>query len=75
MAYNNKSIIKDVNGKPVPQYFNPIADRYEVVTSSNGMLRTIVVDSNGNEIQSQSLVDQITSKIDELIQVVNTSGI
>jgi hypothetical protein len=71
MAYNNKSIIKDVNGKPVPQYFNPDEDRYEVITSKNGMLRTIMVDSQGNEIQSQSLVDQISNKLDELIQVVS----
>ena len=71
MAYNTKSIIKDVNGKPVPQYFNVGADNYEVISSSNGRLRVIMVDSSGNEIQSQSLVDQITNKIDELIGVVS----
>lgn len=71
MAYNNKSIIKDANGKPVPQYFNPDEDRYEVITSKNGMLRTIMVDGQGNEIQSQSLVNQISNKLDELIQVVS----
>lgn len=70
MAHNNKSIIKDVNGKPVPQYFNVGLDKYEVITSENGMLRVIMVDSNGNEIQSQNLVEQISAKIDELIEVV-----
>ena len=75
MPYNTKSIIKDVNGKPAPQYFNPATDQYEVITSKNGMLRTIMIDSQGREIQSQSLVDQISNKIDELIQVVSTSGI
>ena len=71
MAYNTKSIIKDVNQKPVPQYWNKTTQQYEVITSKDGMLRVIMVDSLGNEIQSQSLVDQIINKIDELIGVVS----
>lgn len=71
MAYNTKSIIKDVNGKPVPQYFNQEQDEYEVIKSKNGMLRVIMVDSQGNEIQTQDLIDQITAKIDELIKAIN----
>ena len=70
MSYDTKSIIKDVNGKPVPQYWNPITQQYEVITSKDGMLRTIMVDSQGREIQNQDLVDQISAKIDELIEVV-----
>lgn len=70
MAYNTKSIVKDVNGKPVPQYFNKKSDKYEVVESENGMLRINMVDSQGNEIQSQNLVDQIANKLDELIKAV-----
>lgn len=75
MAYNTKSIIKDVNGKPVPQYWNPATNQYEVIQSKNGMLRTIMVDSQGREIQSQSLVDQISGKLDELIEAVSEDGI
>lgn len=71
MAYNTKSIIKDANGKPVPQYFNQEQDKYEVIKSKNGMLRVIMVDSQGNEIQTQDLIDQITAKIDELIKAIN----
>ncbi len=71
MSYENVSIIKDVNNKPVPQYWNPNIGNYEVVQGSSGMLKVIMVDSHGNEIQSQSLVDQISAKIDELIGVVN----
>lgn len=70
MAYNTKSIIKDVNGKPVPQYFNPLTDNYEVIKSENGYLKMILIDSEGNYIQNQNLVDQISSKLDELIEVV-----
>ena len=71
MAYSTKSIIKDVNGKPVPQYFNQEQDKYEVIESKDGMLRVIMVDSQGNEIQTQDLIDQITAKIDELINAIN----
>ena len=70
MAYNTKSIVKDVNGKPVPQYFNPITDKYEVVESGSGRLKMNIVDSEGREIQSQNLVEQIANKLDELIEVV-----
>ena len=70
MTYNSKSIIKDFNGKPVPQYWNPETEQYEVITSNDGMLRVIMVDSEGREIQTQNLVDQISAKIDELIEVV-----
>ena len=70
LSYSSKSIIKDVNGKPVPQYWNKETQRYEVIESKGGMLRVNMVDSRGNEIQSQDLVDQISNKLDELIGVV-----
>lgn len=68
--YNTKSIIKDVNNKPVPQYWNPNSQNYEVVEGSSGCLKVIMVDSNGDEIQTQSLIDQISDKLDDLIEVV-----
>lgn len=75
MAYNEKAILKDVNKKPVPQYWNKEKQQYEVITSKDGMLRVIMVDSQGREIQSQDLVDQISAKLDELIQVVRDNGV
>lgn len=75
MAYNTKAILKDVNKKPVPQYWNPETQQFEVIESKNGMLRVIMVDSQGREIQTQNLVDQISAKIDELIEVVRDSGV
>lgn len=71
MTYANKSIIKDVNGKPIPQYWNPKTQRYEVVESKNSRLRVNMIDSEGREVQSQELIDQITTKLDELIGVVS----
>lgn len=75
MAYNTKSIIKDANGKPVPQYWNKETQQFEVIESKDGMLRVIMVDSEGREIQTQNLVDQISAKLDELIEVVSNIGI
>ncbi len=68
--YKQKAILKDVNKKPVPQYCNPETQQYEVIESKDGMLRVIMVDSQGREIQIRNLVDQISAKIDELIEVV-----
>ena len=70
MSYENVSIIKDVNNKPVPQYWNPNSQNYEVVQGSSGCLKVIMVDSYGDEIQTQSLIDQINDKLDDLIEVV-----
>ncbi|QUH21068.1 hypothetical protein [Alkaliphilus sp. B6464] len=70
MPFHTKAIVTDVNKKPVPQYFNSTTDKYEVIESKNGMLGVILYDSQGNEIVSQNLVDKITNKLDELIEVV-----
>ena len=75
MAYNSKSIIRDVNDKPIPQYWNPITQQYEVIEGKDGMLRVIMVDSEGREIQIQNQIDQIAVKLDELIQVVRDIGV
>ncbi len=75
MTHNTKAILRDVNGKPVPQYWNPETQQFEVIESKDGMLRVIMVDSQGREIQTQNLVDQIAAKLDELIQVVRQIGI
>lgn len=75
MAYNEKSILKDVNQKPIPQYWNSSTDRYEFVEGYNGMLKVILVDEQGRYVHSQSLVDQISAKLDELIQVVSENGV
>lgn len=74
MAFNTKSIIKDVNNKPVPQYFNVELDKYEVISSHGGMLRMIAYDSEGNEIMFNVLINEIVQALDRLVEVV-TDGI
>ena len=50
MAYNTKPIKKDVDGKPIPQYFNPVTDEYEEIRGTGGASRTILYDSSGNPV-------------------------
>jgi hypothetical protein len=38
MSYNTKLIARDGQNNPVPQYYNPVSDQYEVVQGANGVL-------------------------------------
>lgn len=54
MAYNAKRIVTDLDNKPVPQYYNPRTDRYEVIVGNHGansfiQLGTVAMESwSGN---------------------------
>ena len=50
MGYNSKSIKKDLDGKPIPQYFNPVEDEYEVLQGRNGANRVEIYGPDGNPI-------------------------
>ena len=50
MAYNTKPIKKDLDGKPIPQYFNPVTDEYEELRGTGGASSTILYDNNGNPV-------------------------
>ncbi len=63
MAYNTVPIKKDVDNKPIPQYFNPLQDAYEVLQGRNGANRVELFDANGNPVD---LVGLITTIIDIL---------
>lgn len=63
MAYNTVAIKKDVDGKPIPQFYNPITNEYEVLEGLNGASKAILYDKDGNEI---NLVDLITNVINIL---------
>lgn len=67
MAYNTKSIVKDVNQKPAPQLYNPTTDAYEVVQGENGATRVMVYDTAGNAVD---LVELIAS----IVAAINTTG-
>lgn len=75
MGYKNYAILKDVNNKPVPQYWNPMSGSYEIVTGRNGKLHSILTDSNGDYVDLQDKVDQINVSINELVRVVENIGL
>ena len=54
MAYNSKAIKTDVNAKPIPQYYNPVTDEYEVLQGTDGAARQVLYGPDGNPI---SVVD------------------
>ena len=54
MAYNTVSIIKDVDGKPVPQYYNQLQNTYEVLKGRNGANYVEILGPNGETL---SIVD------------------
>lgn len=52
MAANTKQIKGDVDKKPSPQYYNPVADEYEYLYGENGASRHILYSSDGQPITS-----------------------
>lgn len=65
MAYNTKSIVKDINQKPVPQYYNPTNDVYEVLQGANGANRVTLYTSAGQAIDLASLIATIVAAIND----------
>lgn len=63
MAYNTKSIVKDVNQKPVPQYYNPISDAYEVLQGTNGANKVTLYTASGQAVDLSALIATIVTAI------------
>jgi hypothetical protein len=58
MAYNTVPIKKDVDGKPIPQFYNPIAGQYEALEGLNGASKSILYDADGNPVDLTKLVQK-----------------
>lgn len=50
MAYDSKAIKTDVNAKPIPQYYNPVTDEYEVLQGTGGAARQVLYGPDGSPI-------------------------
>lgn len=74
MAYNTKNIARDAGNIPVPQYYNPIADEYEVIQGANGASRVFLYDPNGNPLLTSANpgVVKISDGTDQL--AINSDG-
>jgi hypothetical protein len=72
MAYNTVSIQKDVDGKPIPQYYDPLLDAYRVLQGRNGANRVELYDADGNPIDLEALFTAIETI---LLAIKDTAGI
>lgn len=72
MAYNTVSIQKDVDGKPIPQYYDTLLDAYRVLQGRNGANRVELYDADGNPIDLEALFTAIETI---LLAIKDTAGI
>lgn len=76
MAYNTRSIKRDVDGRPVPQYFNSTTDDYEPLLGENGAARSVLYGPNG---QPLSVIDNKlavrAADLETLIGALNDSAV
>lgn len=66
MSYKDNAIKRDVNGNPIPQYYDTETKQFEVIQGENGVTEVIIIDNQSASITSQDVVN----KLDELIEVV-----
>jgi len=79
MAYNTKPIIKDKDGNPISQYYNPDTDSYEPVEGSHGANKVLVENNDLSLIPileklsqlTGTVIDEETRKSNELQRIDN----
>lgn len=73
--YRFQGILRDFNNQPIPQYWNNELEIYEPITGNNGLIKVVMVDEKGNQIITQDLINQLNSRIDTLVKVVENIGL
>ena len=79
MAYNTKEVLKDVDGNPISQYYNPDTDSYEPVEGSSGGNKVVVENNDLSLIPildklsqlTGTVIDEETRKSNEAQRIVN----
>jgi len=81
VAYNTRAIKKDVDGRPIPQYFNQTVDDYEPLLGENGAARSVLYGPNGQPISSSNRLPvdvggavDISDRADRQLGQVTLSG-
>jgi len=69
MAYNTVVIKKDADNKPIPQYYNPTIDEYEVLQGRNGAQRVELYDANGNPVDLATLIASVIAEIQKPVKL------
>lgn len=75
MAYNTKAILVDVNGKPIPQYFDPITDEYKPLLGAHGASRSMLYGPDGNPISDTNKLPVRAADLETLIGALNDSAV
>jgi hypothetical protein len=72
LPYNTKSIKKDVDNNPIPQYYNLDTDEYEPLQGQAGASKAILQNSNGEEIpiNAETFTTPIVEKLNQLAGTV-----
>lgn len=65
MSYNSKNIIRDAGSIPIPQYYNPNVDNYEVLQGSKGSTNFRLVDNSLRENPYSTSIGQEVVSIQE----------
>lgn len=75
MAFNTKPIVKDVNEKPIPQYYNPVSDVYEVLQGLNGANKVILYNEAGQAVDLSALIATVVTAVEKIYNKDTTKTI
>ena len=73
MAHNTKPILVDVNGRPIPQYFDPLADEYKPLLGAHGAARAILYGPDGQPITNENPLEVRVRLLEELLGALNAT--
>ena len=74
VSYNTQAIKTDVNGKPIPQYFNAQQDQYEALLGQDGAARAILYGPDGQPIGTSGNPLQVKAQdTDDALEQIKTA--
>lgn len=73
MAHNTRPILVDVNGKPIPQYFDPLADEYKSLLGQHGAARSILYGPDGQPITNENPLEVRVRQLETLLGALNAA--
>jgi hypothetical protein len=74
VAHNTRPILVDVNGKPIPQYFDPLADEYKPLLGQHGAARSILYGPDGQPIGTSGNPLQVKAQdTDDALEQIKTA--
>lgn len=74
VSYNTQAIKTDVNGKPIPQYFNAQQDQYEALLGQDGAARAILYGPDGQPIGTSGNPLQVKAQdTDDVLEQIKTA--